>query len=278
MIKLLAVDMDGTCLDGRSRISDQTLEALQNAAKRGIIVVPTTGRNLECIPHRLAEGTIRRTETADSIANKGLFRYVITSNGARVTDIQEKTQIYQASISRTDALSLLEKCRHKKLGIASHIRHRYLLQGRLLALGGHLLYGKDAWGISCVRNMEEFIRKNKNPVEEFQFYFLAPGSAKTLGRILKDYESLSVSYTKIYAEVYSSKTSKGKALESLRKYLGIAKEETACIGDAENDLSMFKASGYKIAMGNAVAELKKRADYITKTNNRNGVAEIVNKL
>ena len=54
MIKLLAVDMDGTCLDRRSRMTDVTLGALRKAAGRGIIIVPTTGRNLECIPHRLA--------------------------------------------------------------------------------------------------------------------------------------------------------------------------------------------------------------------------------
>ena len=55
MIKLLAVDMDGTCLDRRSRMTDATLEALRKAAGRGVIIVPTTGRNLEW--------TRRKTET-----------------------------------------------------------------------------------------------------------------------------------------------------------------------------------------------------------------------
>ena len=44
MIKLLAVDMDGTCLDGRSRMTDRTLCALRKAAEKGIIIVPATGR------------------------------------------------------------------------------------------------------------------------------------------------------------------------------------------------------------------------------------------
>lgn len=56
MIKLLAVDMDGTCLDSRSRMTERTLIALRRAASAGITVVPTTGRNLGCIPHRLAAG------------------------------------------------------------------------------------------------------------------------------------------------------------------------------------------------------------------------------
>ena len=53
MIKLLAVDMDGTCLDPKSRMTDATLGALSLAAKAGIRVVPTTGRTLGCLPHRL---------------------------------------------------------------------------------------------------------------------------------------------------------------------------------------------------------------------------------
>ena len=45
MIKLLAIDMDGTCLDQRSRMTDRTLDVLRKAAKAGITVVPCTGRN-----------------------------------------------------------------------------------------------------------------------------------------------------------------------------------------------------------------------------------------
>ena len=89
MIKLLAVDMDGTCLDARSRMTDRTLQALRKAAEKGVVIVPATGRNLECIPHRLAAGTLRRTGTPDDYANKGLFRYVISSNGARVTEAKD---------------------------------------------------------------------------------------------------------------------------------------------------------------------------------------------
>lgn len=67
MIKLLAVDMDGTCLDSKSRMSGDNVAALKKAAQSGIIVVLTTGRNLKCLPHRLQE--------------EDFYRYVITSDG-----------------------------------------------------------------------------------------------------------------------------------------------------------------------------------------------------
>lgn len=275
MIKLLAVDMDGTCLDGRSRMTDRTLWALRKAAEKGVLIVPATGRNLECIPHRLAAGTLHRTGSPDDHANKGLFRYVISSNGARVTDIFERKTIFQASVKHEDALTLLEKCRGKGLGIASHVRHRYLLQGRFLTTAGLLIYGKDAKGVYCVRDMEAFIYRKDCEVEEFQFYFLLPGAKEKVRAILRDYPSLHAAYTGIYVEVYSENASKGNALAALAGHLGIRQEEIACIGDGENDLSMFASSGLKIAMGNAVDILKVQSDHITETNRNDGAAKAI---
>ena len=69
------------------------------------------------------------------------------------------------------------------------------------------------------------------------------------------------------------RTLQRRALTHLAQSLGIAKSEIACIGDGENDLSMFEASGMKLAMGNAVEMLKKEADYILPDCDHNGVTE-----
>lgn len=275
MIKLLAVDMDGTCLDRRSRMTDATLEALRKAAGRGVIIVPTTGRNLECIPHRLAAGTLFTTGAMDEKKNRDLFRYVISSNGACVTDIRERKEIFRAPVPADDVLPLLRECGKLRLGIASHIRHRYLLEGRFLTMAGRLVYGKDARGVCCVRSMEEFIRKGGYKVEEFQFYFFSPGAERNVCSVLEKYPDLRAAYTGIYVEVYSKDASKGRALAELARHLNIRKEEIACIGDGENDLSMFEAAGLRIAMGNAVEDLKKQADHVTDSNARDGAAKAV---
>ena len=164
--------MDGTCLNGRSRHDRQnTLGFKKSSGKRRR---SRAGYRAESGMHPPPAGggrTLRETGTPDDDANRGLFRYVISSNGARVTDIYERKTIFQASVKRGDALTLLEKCRGNGLGIASHVRHRYLLQGRFLTAAGLMIYGKDAKGVYCVRDMEAFIRKNNYEVEEFQFYF-----------------------------------------------------------------------------------------------------------
>ena len=273
MVRLLAVDMDGTCLDSRSRMTDRMINALRRASSEGIIVVPATGRNLGCVPHRLAAGMIRGSGTGS--AYRG---WRISSNGAAVTDIVEKKTVFRAMIPREDAVSLLEACGEIRLGNAAHICHRYLMEGRILTMAGRLIYGKDAAGVYCVRDLREAVEKSRQEVEELQFYFLSRKAKEELRETMLSYPELSAAYTGIYAEIYSKKASKGNALTALCRYLGISRAETACIGDGENDLSMFGAAGIKIAMGNAVPELKERADLVTESNDRDGAAKAIEQL
>ncbi|MDG7042371.1 MAG: HAD hydrolase family protein [Nitrososphaerota archaeon] len=64
----------------------------------------------------------------------------------------------------------------------------------------------------------------------------------------------------------------------MQEKLGIKKEETIGVGDFPNDLPLFKVSGLKVAMGNAVPDLKAIADYIAPTYEEDGVAEVLRKF
>ena len=256
--------MDGTCLDSRSRMSDRTIQALRKAADAGVVIVPTTGRALTCLPYRLA-------------GEKGLYRYVISSNGAQVTDLVKKCAIFRSLIDRKTAFSFLRECRGQHIGRMTHINHLYLLQGRLFFMLGRIIYGRDADQAHRVRNMENTIRRSKYDVEEIQIYYMSRNAEASIRKILRKYPELSAAYTKAYVEIFSKETSKGAALAALSEYLQIQKEEIACIGDGENDLSMFAESGLRIAMGNAVPQLKEAADVVTASNNENGVAEAIEK-
>lgn len=263
MIKLIAVDMDGTCLDSKSRMSEKTVSALKAAAENGITVVPTTGRNLKCLPHRLQA--------------ESFYRYVITSNGAGVVDLKENKRIFDLPIPCSTAAELLEKCKGKGFGTAAHIDEEYYIQGRLLSVAGRFFYGKDAEKSICIKSVADFVAENKKTVEEIQLYFIKPKSKDIIKEILAPYKELSAAYSSIYVEIFANGASKGIALAELAKRLGIKKEEIACIGDGENDLPMFEASGLKFAMGNAVDILKEKADFVLPSNNGDGVAFAINK-
>lgn len=75
-----------------------------------------------------------------------------------------------------------------------------------------------------------------------------------------------------FIEIFPRGMDKGKAVAAICSALNIRIEETAAFGDQELDIPMIEAAGAGIAMGNAIAELKKKADYVTKTNNDAGIA------
>lgn len=80
-----------------------------------------------------------------------------------------------------------------------------------------------------------------------------------------------------YLDITHPQASKGLFIDTLLSYLSVKREEVLTIGDGGNDLSMFKASGMSIAMGNASDELKKHATFVTESNEEDGFAKAVEK-
>ena len=76
----------------------------------------------------------------------------------------------------------------------------------------------------------------------------------------------------------SRDTSKGIALKVLSEQLGISLEDVVVVGDNYNDLSMLKIAGYKVAMANAVENVKSLADEVIKSNDEEGVADFLQRL
>ena len=115
-------------------------------------------------------------------------------------------------------------------------------------------------------------------VEELQFFLLTKKARERTRRIVSEFPELSSARTSYYAEIYSSNATKGTALSAVADYLSVSKDEIACIGDGENDITMFQASGLRFAMGNAVPALRSMADVVVSSNNHDGVAEAVRSL
>ena len=225
-IAILSIDMDGTCLDSRHRISDKTMNSLLKAKEAGIEIVPTTGRALSCLPLGLR--------------NRDLYRYVISSNGAVINDIKENKVIYSKPIDKLIAKEVIGRCQGPNVGTSIHIDNEYILQGKALKTLGKLVYGKDAAESVSVRNINSYIDNKGGNIEELQFYFFLDKSRTKVENILSEYDDLLKAYDNNYVEVYDINASKGNALKYLYEKLGYLKEEVACIGDGENDISNFK--------------------------------------
>lgn len=76
----------------------------------------------------------------------------------------------------------------------------------------------------------------------------------------------------IFIEIFPNGVDKGEALREICKNLGIGRKEAIAFGDHQLDIPMIEAAGIGIAMGNAIPELKEKADFVTRTNNEAGIS------
>ena len=80
------------------------------------------------------------------------------------------------------------------------------------------------------------------------------------------------SYYEKWFSVANVRSSKGNALNFLSDYLNIPIKNTIAIGNDKNDISMFKTAGLSVAVANASDDIKSKVDYITLSNDEDGVA------
>ena len=93
MIKIIALDLDGTLLDSRKRLSERNFKALKAASERGVLVVPTTGRFFGMMP--------------EAVRSLDFVRYAITVNGAAVFDREAGKTILREEIPHALALEVI---------------------------------------------------------------------------------------------------------------------------------------------------------------------------
>ncbi|MGN8801423.1 HAD family hydrolase [Candidatus Merdisoma sp. HCP28S3_D10] len=102
-IRLIAFDLDGTLLKEDKTVSGRTMAALQNAADRGIYLVPSTGRVYDGMP--------------DVVKNMPFVRYAITVNGAQIYDVKEKRILHRAELTRAESEAVFAYGRDWEAGV-----------------------------------------------------------------------------------------------------------------------------------------------------------------
>jgi hypothetical protein len=82
----------------------------------------------------------------------------------------------------------------------------------------------------------------------------------------------------MFLEFVDIKASKAIAMAKIGQHYNIKQSEMIAVGDGFNDLSMIEYAGLGVAMGNADNEVKRIADYVTRSNDEDGVAHVINKF
>lgn len=263
MIKLIAIDMDGTLLNESHLITEKVKTALHEAIEAGIKIVLCTGRPLKAIYPYLEELELSQEED-----------YVISLNGTLVQKTNTQEIVYSHTLSHED-VAKLEGLRRKDLEISfSYFNEKdYYYTGKQTEI---LQYDADLLGMEL-----NYLPAKDIPDDMTIYKAMFVAESEVLDQfipqvpefIYQDYYPIrSLSYV---FEVLPKQANKGAALLGLAKKLGFAKEEIMAIGDGANDIDMIEAAGESVAMGNATEEIKKAAKYETKTNEEDGVAHAI---
>ncbi|WP_086348586.1 Cof-type HAD-IIB family hydrolase [Candidatus Enterococcus clewellii] len=263
MIKLVAIDLDGTLLNSQKQISDKDKKTLSLAKEQGVKIVICTGRPLAAIVGYLDE--LGLNEPGD---------YSITFNGGLVQkndtgEIIEKAlmplehihELYELAVSLNIPLDVLSEGTVLHLPTSEEYPSIYGRLNNLLTFEPIVLTEMAAdriYNKAVVAIDEEYLDEQikKIPAEFYERYEVI----KTRSNLL---EFMPKGITKAYG------------ISLLARDLAIKQEEVMTIGDEENDLPMIEYAGIGVAMENAVEMVKKAADVITKNNDQSGVAEAV---
>jgi Cof subfamily protein (haloacid dehalogenase superfamily) len=264
MYKLIAIDMDGTLLKEDKTLSKETCRVIKKAHSKGIKIVLSTGRPLRGIEQYL--------EKLNLVSDKD---YAVTFNGAVVQNIKTKEIIAEKGLTRADMLFLYDVSLKLNLNIHA-LTHNSVISPRN----------------STYTQLESDL--NNMPLQIIDFKNLSKSTEIIKILMVEDPAILQHAITKLPRELYDKYTivksapffleflnksvNKGVGVELLAKSLNIKQEEVICIGDAGNDIHMIKYAGLGVAMGNAFEEVKKIADYITLSNEEDGVAEVIKKF
>jgi 5-amino-6-(5-phospho-D-ribitylamino)uracil phosphatase len=237
-IKLIALDMDGTLLNENHEITEANRQAIKEAQDRGIHVVLSTGRPIHhCRPH------------ADEL---GLASYLVTVNGSEIWD--EKRELVERNLLKTDRIEWMLKLARE--------------------------HGATFWAIDTERSWHNEMPEDLYTVEWLKFGFNVDDDAarELISNELKAKGEFELSNSTLKnIEVNPIGISKAKGLEIVCSRLGIEMKNVMAVGDSLNDLAMIVEAGVGVAMGNAQETVKEAADWVTASNEEDGVAKAIRK-
>ena len=267
MIKLIAIDMDGTLLNSKKELLEETKQYFKNFHNKNTetLLVLCTGRPESGIrPYLKDLGYLEENH------------YIISQNGANIYESQTGKRVMDAFVDSGAIQKWIELGKRHGISVmGAGVDYYYsfdedptewmefdvkLVSGKLKRIPTKESLNTDFYKILLMGDEEQLNEFETYIPEEWRDEFYVVRSQKYL------------------VEVLTKGVNKAFGLEKLVQKLNIEPSEIAAIGDAANDVEMLEYAGLAIAMGNASEEVKAIADIVTDTNENNGVIKAIDKL
>ncbi|MBK7229707.1 MAG: Cof-type HAD-IIB family hydrolase [Ignavibacteriales bacterium] len=267
-IEFVLFDIDGTLVNDNGEIGETTKQLICDLKKLGVRFSFASGRLHSAL-----------VPLAESLK---LHSPLISLDGTAIKSLTGKNFVYRSFIKDKHVKQAIEYSEKYLINIAlCHSEAIYFTEQnsvipKLMDKFGAVYKEVNSYDGLTDKTLEiVFAGDNKRTVEYVRDKFSFPFA---LGVSLSYFRSQTHEGI-YYLEIRRSGSSKGKAMKRLLKYLSIDEDRTVVAGDWYNDLSLFDTKALKIAPKNAIAELKKKADYVLeKTNNEEGIAVFLEEL
>lgn len=288
MYKFVAIDLDGTMLNSYGIVTENTKNVIKKVLNEGIEVIIASGRPIDSIK------TI-----AKEIESK---KYFIAGNGALIYDIQNDKIIYEKFMSKEKVLEIIKICEENSISYNLYTETTIIAK----ALKYNVLYyhkenlkkeENKRTNITIVDDIYKYVENLENPrflkitvCDENKFVFQS--IIKKLRKvsnievldvlhmsrkmIKQGTEDIPIEY--YYTEISLKDVDKWNAIEFLMEKMNLKKEEVVAIGDNMNDKIMIENAGLGVAMGGSTPNIINIADYVTTSNNDEGVANVLEKI
>jgi len=270
MIRLLAIDIDGTLLDSRGRIPKAHRQALSEASAQGVAIALVTGRSFHFT--RPIADLLQMPVT------------MIVNNGAMVKSVEGAT-LLRRLLPRDAALAVLAGTRAFEDSVAivfDRQDERQIMFERMDWTHPHRrgYYEKNKAFIAATSPLVAAL--TEDPVQ-----VMFTGGVNRMRALATELRTMPIAHRFAVAlteyelrdfslvDVNDAGCSKGSTLAQWAATRGVAREEVMAVGDNLNDLEMLEFAGCPVVMGNAIADLKARGWASTDTNDEAGVARAV---
>lgn len=259
-IKIVFFDIDGTLTNSNKVMSENTINTLNKLIEKNIFIVLCSGRANSYIKQYL------------KLINKS--KYSISNNGALIYDNELNKIIISHTLYSKDLEYLWNYSNDTKSGfIINTVNNKYsnnFVKNKKDKIIVDKLSDVKEDKVQLVINNDDI-----NIMKELEMYI---NNKTNLNVINKSFDYLNeIKDGYYFFDVVNKNVNKGNAINDLLKVLNINKKNSLCFGDSINDIDMFKSVGISVAMANAIEDLKNIADYITDTNDEDGISKFFDK-
>ena len=265
MYKILALDLDGTLTNSKKEITPHTLDVLMQAQQKGLRLVLASGRPPEGI-----------MSLAEQLHLKEYGGYILAFNGGLIIDCKTGETIYQKVLDTSVYKHLYEVGNTEEFRILSYLNHCIASED----IENEYVRYEARLNKMKLKMLNSFLNEINFPEPKCLIVGNEDKLAVLEQELVQYYKGKMSIYRSepFFLEILPFGIDKAKCLDYLLKYLGVNRNELMVCGDGYNDLSMIEFAGMGVAMSNAQNVVKEAADYITLSNEEDGVAAAVKKF